>query len=140
MRVLALIAMLVPMVALADPPADVKALDGNWVPTKVEILGREAPLKNFETTKLTIAGDTYSVTSDGTTDKGTVKTDATAKPATLDILGTSGPNKDKNIVAIWKLEGDKLQVCYNLDGKVRPTAFESTSANSWLLISYKRVK
>ena len=73
-----------------------------------------------ESVKLVLKGDTYTVTVGGETDKGTVKADKAAKPITLDITSSEGPNKGKTILAICEHKGDTMTVCYDLTGKERP--------------------
>ncbi len=64
----------------------------------------------LKTIKLVIKDDKYTVTVGEKTDQGTLKRDTKAKPMTLDIVGTEGPNKGKTILAIYELKGDTLKV------------------------------
>jgi uncharacterized protein (TIGR03067 family) len=114
-------------------------LQGNWLLTKAELAGEPLPDKNV-TIKLMIKGNDYTVMVDEKVDKGTVKIDESAKPKTLDITGSDGPNKGKTILAIYELDGDMLKVCYNLDGKNRPTEFKTAAKTQLFLATYKRDK
>ncbi|SVA41071.1 uncharacterized protein METZ01_LOCUS93925 [marine metagenome] len=51
----------------------------------------------------------------------------TASPKTIDLVGFSGKegDKEKTYLALYKLDGDKLVICYRETGKGRPTKFES---------------
>jgi uncharacterized protein (TIGR03067 family) len=73
-------------------------------------------------------------------DQGTVKLDASAKPKAMDITGTEGPNKGKMIPAIYERDGDTLRVCYNLNGKGRPTEFKTEKGTQLFLVTYTREK
>lgn len=117
-------------------PAD--KLSGKWQPTSMQLGETKVPAEQLGKTTLVIDGDKYSVTAGGTVDKGTLKLDTAAKPKAMDITGTDGPNKGKTLLAIYELDGDKLTVCYALEGK-RPTEFKSTS-DKVLLVSYQRKK
>ncbi len=91
--------------------------NGAWVPSSAEMAGAPFPDEVRKSIKLVIKDDKYEVTVGGQPDKGTVKFDAAAKPATIDITGVEGPNKGKTILAIYELKGDTMKVCYDLSGK-----------------------
>jgi len=90
-------------------------------------------------TSLTIESDKYHVVVSGQSDKGTLKVDSKAKPKTMDIVGTEGPNKGKTFPAIYELEGETLKICYALEGTKRPTEFKA-AGEKVLLVTYKKVK
>jgi uncharacterized protein (TIGR03067 family) len=121
-------------------PKDAQGMDGTWLPSVAELGGEAYPEKVLKTMKLVVKGDAYTVTVGDVTDKGTVKLDAAAKPKTLDIMGTDGPNKGKTILAIYERDGDTLKVCYDLSGKNRPTEFKTTKGTQLFLVTYKRDK
>jgi len=132
---------LIAAVAWGQDAADErKLLQGTWLPTAAEV--SEAPLNEatLKTIKLVLEGDKYTVTVGKAVDKGTTKIDPTAKPKSLDILGTDGPNKGKTILAIYELKDDTLRVCYDLTGKVRPTEFKTKKGELIFLATYKRSK
>jgi len=141
MRLMSLSVLLVVVgVANGDQAADLKALEGTWSPVDFKIGGKAGVPESIKDFKLTIAGATYSLATGKQTDKGTLKLDDKATPKGMDVVGTDGPNKGNTLLAIYKIDGDKLTICYALDGKVRPTAFESTQENGWLLATYQRGK
>lgn len=141
MRLLSLSVLLVVVGAAGgDPAAELKALEGTWSPVDFKIGGKSGVPESIKDFKLTIAGGTYSLAAGKETDKGTLKLDDKATPKGMDVVGTDGPSKGKTVRAIYKLDGDKLTICYALDGKDRPTAFESTKENGWLLATYQRGK
>lgn len=119
-------------------PAD--ALNGTWLPQKVELGGLGIPEEIRKSIKLVVKDNKYTVTTASGVDQGTVKIDATAKPKTMDITGVEGPNKDKTFLAIWELDGDTLRVCYDLTGKGRPTEFKSPENSQLFLVTYQREK
>jgi uncharacterized protein (TIGR03067 family) len=105
--------------ARGDEKAELKKLEGTWLPTTVQQNGRNWPDEQVKGLKLVIADGKYTVTVSGNDDKGTLKVDPNAKPATMDIVGTDGPNKGRTIPAIYDLSADTLKI---------------------LLITYKREK
>src|SRR5262245_44251365 len=117
LAVLALVAFLSPSAALA------KGVAGTWHPIAVEMNGGPIALEPFGKMRLTLTETTYSLLVTEGTDKGTIKLDPKAKPAAIDVVGTEGVNKGKTFLGIYKLEGGKLTICYDLSGKGRPTKF-----------------
>jgi uncharacterized protein (TIGR03067 family) len=132
--------------ALAAPGAGGEKKDGGassngtWLPTSAVLAGKDFPDKVLASMKLVVKDGKYTVTVGEAVDEGTVKVNPSAKPKTMDILGTEGPNKGKTILAIYELSGDTMRVCYDLGGKDRPTEFKSTPDTKHFLVTYKRAK
>ena len=119
---------------------DGDAIQGTWLPSSAELAGKKFPDEVRTSMKLVMKDDSYTVTVGKQVDKGTVKLNPSAKPKAMDITGTDGPNKGKTILAIYELDGDTLRVCYDLDGKNRPTKFETKPDTKLFLVTYKREK
>ncbi len=137
--VLALAFPLSPVVRGADAGDD--KMDGTWLMESAEIGGQKFPDEIRKAAKLVIKDGKYTVTiGPGESDQGTVKLDLKAKPKTMDITSTDGPNKGKTILAIYELNDDTMKVCYDLGGKSRPTAFKSEPGTQLFLVTYKRQK
>lgn len=124
---------------LADEKEDWKSLKGTWNVDKAVLMGMDQS-EAFKTLVLTVDEGKYSVVFLGNTDKGTLKIDAAAKPKRISITGTEGPTKDKTIEAIYEIDGDTLKICYSLEGKDPPKAFESKEGTQTLFVVYKREK
>jgi uncharacterized protein (TIGR03067 family) len=142
LRLLAVTA--VTLVGLASIAADdkkaeeLKALKGDWKAAKVTMAGADAmaTLKDLE---LTILDDNKYKSKLGTeTDEGTFTFDPAADPKSIDIKPNAG--QVKLLKAIYKIDGDSLVVCYDIQGKTTPPKFESTAENKFLLVEYKRKK
>src|SRR5258705_388389 len=71
-------------------------------------------------------------------DKGTYRVDARAFPAAIDVSGIDGPNKGRQIPAIYELTGDDLTVCYDLSCEARPKSFHSPPGSKLFLVKYRR--
>jgi uncharacterized protein (TIGR03067 family) len=123
-----------------DAADERKLLQGTWLPTAAELSENPFPEATLQAMKLVIDGDKYTVTVGKSIDKGTAKIDPAAKPKTMDIIGTEGPNKGKTFLAIYELNGDTLRICYDLGGKVRPTEFKTKKGELLFLATYKRAK
>ena len=60
------------------------------------------------------------------------------RPATMDIVGRSGPHAGRTMLAIYKLRGDELTVCYDLEGRKRPADMQPQDDQLLLRITYTR--
>jgi uncharacterized protein (TIGR03067 family) len=128
--------------SLAARSGDAKndgAIEGTWLPSSAELGGKEFPDEVRKTIKLVVNDDKYTVTVGAKVDRGTIKLNPSAKPRTLDITGTDGPNKGKTILAIYERNGDTLRICYDLSGKSHPTEFKTKEGTQLFLVTYKRV-
>ena len=108
-------------------------INGSWIPVKQEIGGKELPVASFEKQKLVINDSNYIFTAESV-DKGIAKyTDDK-----MDIYGKEGVNSGKHFTAVYKLENNKLTICYNLAGDSYPTAFETKSKPTLFLSVFER--
>jgi uncharacterized protein (TIGR03067 family) len=119
---------------------DQQMIEGAWLPIEADLGGQRFSDETLKTMKLTLNGGKYSVTVGGLTDKGTFRLDPTQKPPALDITGTEGPNQGKTFLAIYEQTDDTLRVCYDLEGKKRPTEFRAQKGTQQFLVVYRRQK
>lgn len=118
---------------------DAKAMTGTWSIEKAVLKGEDST-DIFKGAILTITDGKYEVDFAGQKDKGSITLDVSKKPKRMTIEGTEGPNKGKTIPCIYEMSGDTVRICYQLEGKEHPTAFESKAGTDTLLVTYKRVK
>lgn len=119
---------------------DARNIEGTWLPVKAELAGKlmsDASVKSIR--YLRLAGGRYEVQAESL-DKGDYTIDPAAKPKVIDIKGVEGPNAGKKIPAIYELDGDRLTICYGLDGTQRPTEFKTEKTTMNFLITYRRKK
>jgi uncharacterized protein (TIGR03067 family) len=136
--VLVLAAIAVPAVA-ADDTDDKQALQGTWKPNEAVLGDNKIDMMLLEMAALVIEGDQYTITIRDKMEKGTLSVDPKKMPKTMDIFPTQGDNNGKTFLAIYKVEGDSLIVCYSLDQVSRPEDFEPDS-NTLLVVKYQRMK
>ena len=138
MKRFAMMALLMVVPALVALAADDKPVgpDGVYKVTALTKGGKPAPedvTKDFES--LTIKGDKLTMKSAKDGEKvATIKIDAKAKPATIDITPTEGPEKDKTMLGIWKLDKGVLTIAIT-EGKdaKRPADFDGKGKDDILL-------
>ncbi len=124
----------------ADPPADAKAVQGNWKPVKAELAGQPMPDAVLKSISLKLDNGKYEVFVGDKPDRGTYTVDSTSNPKSMTITGTAGPNRGKTFPAIYELKGDTLRMCYDLSGAKRPADFKSTAGTQLYLVTYNRKK
>lgn len=134
------LALLFAATAISQEAADRKALAGKWTPVSAELAGAKLPEAQLAVISLTIADANYLVQVGKAIDKGTLKIDSAKKPRAMDIIGTDGPNKGKTMLAIYEIDKDTLKICYDLEGKNRPTDFTSSKEKPHFLVVYRRAK
>lgn len=133
--------------ALAQAPtgideAALKKLQGAWRVTAQEHGGKRSPAKGLASLTLEVAGSRFT-TRDGTDvkeDAEAAQLDAKTKPAAIDLKITAGPDRDKVIRGIWKLDGDELSVCIAEPGRERPKEFKGAEGTGQTLLVFKRAK
>jgi uncharacterized protein (TIGR03067 family) len=135
------------LVPAADPPKPDAAklerqkLQGTWTIVSHDSNGKKVEAKVISGWNLTVAGDRMT-TRDGLDilDESTFRLDPGARPKAIDLAFTAGPDKDKSVKGIYKLEGNELTICVAEPGKDRPTALVSKEGSGHLLFVFKRVK
>ena len=71
---------------------------------------------------------------------GTVRVDASAKPAAIDFEHAEGGLKGKTWKGIYALDGNTLTICdnaENLDAE-RPSTFDAKSGSGYILVTFTR--
>lgn len=128
--------------AVAGGPVSAQSspIEGTWLPVNAELAGKPFPDEVLKTIKLVVKGDKFLVTVGDSPDSGQLKIDNTAKPKTIDIVGTDGPNKGKTFLAIFERDGDTMRMCYDLGGTARPKEFKTMENTQLFLVTYKLQK
>lgn len=147
MKRLATLALLILAPALVVFAADDKpaGLDGTYKITGLTKGGKKTPAEDvgkiFE--GASIKGDKFTMKIAGEDKVATIKLDAKAKPATMDLTPDEGPEKGKTMKAIYKLEKGVLTIAV-IEGKEgetkRPANFDGKGDDEILLELTKEEK
>ncbi|MCX6944686.1 MAG: TIGR03067 domain-containing protein [Opitutales bacterium] len=114
------------------------ALAGTWQIVKAELAGEEMPAFVARKIEVEFAADTYTVRFAGeVSDHGTYTLAPAGRHAGLLLAGLTGSNAGRSIPALYQLAGDRLRVCYGLDG-VRPGGFATGPGQNLYLATYRR--
>jgi len=109
-------------------------LAGTWELIRAEQNGETAPELVALHVELELTADTYVVRFAGkVADRGLFVTAANG----LTLTGTEDPNKGRTIPCVFQVVGDRLRVCYGLDGTA-PTAFATAAGSPHYLATYRR--
>jgi len=113
-------------------------LQGIWRPIRAELDGEAAPDMALVKMHMTLRAGGYLVEFGGqAADQGHYTATVNAEHIVLVLRGVKGHNAGREIPAIAQLRGDRLRVCYGLDG-VLPTAFATAVGGSRYLVTYRR--
>lgn len=113
-------------------------IDGTWQMVRAEFAGDKAPDLVAQRTTLEFSGANYRVRFDGAiTDEGRFEIGQTTPDKTLKLYGISGLNSGRTIRCIFQQVGDRLRVCFGLDG-IQPADFTTAPGQNRYLATYRR--
>ena len=123
-----------------DPASkkDLNGLQGTWKLVSAMKDGEALPEDKVKNTSIVIKDDTFVFPESAeyaTSKEGTIKLDATKKPKHMDAT-----DREKVMLGIYKLDGDRYKVCFAPTGKPRPSEFASKPGSGNLLQVWKRKK
>ena len=121
------------MVSITPDP-----IEGTWLPFKAELAGDTAPDMALANIHLVIRAGTYAVHfGQEISDSGRYTLGVLAEIQTMVLTSLSGTNAGRTIPSIYQLVGDRLRICYGLDGTA-PKDFSAAAGSPHYLVSYKR--
>jgi uncharacterized protein (TIGR03067 family) len=95
----------------------------------------------FKGMTVTFEGDKYTVKKgDKVIQVGRQKLDPSRSPKAVDVTVAEGLNKGAAMLGIYEISGDTLKVCFDPEGKKRPTEFKSAPGSQTFVNVHKRVK
>ena len=115
-------------------------LEGAWVPIAASVAGSRLAVDELRVRYLLLEAGGYSIIdrSNHVVDGGRYLVNEELTPATMDIVGGSGPHAGHTMRAIYELRGDELTVCYDLEGGERPANMQAREDQLLLHITYTR--
>jgi uncharacterized protein (TIGR03067 family) len=114
---------------LARHVEQLRALEGTWAFERLEIDGHAMPAGALNSSQILIDGDRFRTESPEATYEGIFNINVEAEPHEIDIEFIEGPEAGNWNFGIFRLEGEQLEICLDMNGKPRPAAF-STSPGS----------
>jgi uncharacterized protein (TIGR03067 family) len=124
-----------------DLESELKKFQGTWTVESSTTGGMDLPAADLKAFILTFEGDTHTLKrGDELVQVGTQKLDPSKSPKAIDMIMTAGPNKGAVMLGIYEIDGDTLRVCFDPQGKKRPTEFKSAPGSANFVNVHKRVK
>jgi uncharacterized protein (TIGR03067 family) len=122
--------------------SDLEMLQDIWSYVPIEQDGAKQQRKRGDDIQtITFQGDKFEVKRGGKViQAGTQKLDPGKNPKTIDANITEGEGKGTVLLGIYELNGDALTVCFDPQGKKRPTELKTTAGSGYLLVIMQREK
>mgnify|MGYP000008640628 CR=1 FL=1 len=122
------------MIRIMTSPSE---LTGSWQMIRAELDGESAPEMVTSRMLLELGDRSYAVVYAGeVSDTGSWENGVNA--GTLILLGHRGPNAGRRIPCLYQLAGDRLRVCYGLDG-TEPAGFSTAGLKQRYAATYRRL-
>jgi uncharacterized protein (TIGR03067 family) len=114
---------------------------GEWEVTSYVRDGKDASPEIRASIRRVVEGDHVVWKRNGQSFAGTrFEVDPSKSPATIDLIPDGGPQKDKHILGIYRLEGEILTICVADVDQPRPLTFDAEPGSKKTLQKLHRVK
>ncbi len=125
----------------ADLEKELKKFQGTWTFESSEAGGQQMPAGELKELVLIFEGVKHIVKKGNEVIQvGTQKIHPSQSPKAIDVTLTEGVSKGAVLLGIYEINGDTLKVCFDIEGKKRPTEFKSAPGSQTFVNVHKRVK
>jgi uncharacterized protein (TIGR03067 family) len=114
---------------LARHVEQLRALEGTWEFASLVVDGHSMPAAAISASKLLIDGDRFRTESPEATYEGVFNINVESEPYEIDIEFVAGPEAGNWNYGIFRLDGDRFELCLDLNGKPRPKEFRAASGS-----------
>jgi uncharacterized protein (TIGR03067 family) len=111
---------------LARHVEQLRALEGAWTFARLEIDGSVLPGGALTASRILIDGDRFRTESPEATYEGLFNLNVETEPHEIDIEFIAGPEAGNWNYGVFRLDGDRLEICLDLNGKPRPRDFATS--------------
>jgi uncharacterized protein (TIGR03067 family) len=125
----------------AELEKEARKFQGTWTFESSVTGGEELPADQLTMLVVIFESDKHTVKKgDEVIQVGTQKLDPSKLPKTIDVTMVEGPHKGTVMLGIYEIDADTLKVCFDPEGKTRPTEFKSPPGSKNFVNVHKRVK
>ena len=112
---------------LARHIEQLRALEGTWIFERLEIDGGSLPGSMLTASRILIDGDRFRTESPEATYEGVFNLNVETDPPEIDIEFVAGPEAGNWNHGIFRIDGDRLEICLDLNGRPRPREFKTAA-------------
>jgi uncharacterized protein (TIGR03067 family) len=123
---------------LARHVEQLRALEGTWEFARLEIDGMTMPAAALKASRILIDGDRFRTESPEATYEGIFNINVEVEPHEIDIEFVEGPEAGNWNYGIFRLEGDQVEFCLDMNGKPRPSEFRTSPGSGHAYEGLKR--
>tara|TARA_R110002096_G_scaffold435816_4_gene663218 strand:+ start:28325 stop:29446 length:1122 start_codon:yes stop_codon:yes gene_type:complete len=105
-----------------------RSLEGTWAFDSLEVDGNQIPSAHTQHSRILIDGDLFRTESPDAIYEGVFNIDAEASPQHIDIEFFAGPEAGNSNYGIFRIDGDRLEICLDMNGNPRPKEFGTAPA------------
>lgn len=102
-----------------------RALEGTWAFASLEVDGVPMSPELMSGSRILIDGDRFRTESPEAIYEGVFNINVEAEPNEIDIEFVEGPEAGNWNYGIFRLDGDRLEICLDINGKPRPMGFRT---------------
>ena len=113
--------------------SDLDLLQGTWSVASLEIEGEKMPADMLAIARVEVKGSRFRSLGMGEEYEGTMALDPGARPKTLDLAFTSGPEKGNTNRGIYEIEDGGWKLCLATRGDARPGKFAARKGTGHVL-------
>lgn len=110
---------------LARHVEQLRALEGTWAFTHLEVDGATMPAAGLAASRIVIDGDRFRTESPEAIYEGIFNINVEAQPHEIEIEFVAGPEAGNRNYGIFRLDGDRLEFCLDMNGKPCPREFRT---------------
>ncbi len=134
----------------ADKPQPLpKTTQGDWVAVAVEFCGQRPPADIVRKYKVIVEADVIVLgplnmadgkfNAEGEPCKARYEQNPKASPKAIDLILKDG-DAEYRMLGIYAADGNQLKLCWQHDGKARPTEFKTNAEPTQMLLVLERAK
>lgn len=123
---------------LARHVDQLRALEGTWAFASLEIEGNTIPAGGLQSSRLLIDGDRFRCESPEANYEGVFNIDVEAQPHQIEIEFVEGPEAGNWNFGIFRIDGDRLEICLDVNGKPCPKDFRTSPGSGHALETLMR--